>query len=102
MVPQAAGHGQARICMEELLSQLEQAAKRFRQLLHGMGFTVKVRGAFTPTIAPNTGGTIYLNGVSCGLNKSIVGSGLTTAMAVFQYSAAVTWDVDAFGFTCVP
>ena len=65
-----------------------------------MSFSVKVRGAYAVTLEPDGTDNIWLNGTSCTDGVNIVSSGTTGDIAVFQYSAAGDWDVDAFGFEC--
>lgn len=66
----------------------------------GMYFTVKARGAVTPTLEPNGSEEIFLNGTSCTAGVNIAGSGTAGDEAVCQYSASGDWDCDAVGFSC--
>ena len=64
-------------------------------------FTVKARGATTPTLEPNGTDAIFLNGTSCGDGVNIVGSGTAGDMVVMEYGGADgDWEATGNGFSC--
>lgn len=64
----------------------------------GMSFSVIVEGAYTATLSPYSGDTIYLDGAAETQDEDIESSGTAGDMVVCTYRSANAWSCNSSGF----